>query len=82
MRIARGHVEVLECQECGFLGTIDLYHVENNSTRCPECGYIYLGYSQVPREWYYTYKAKEFAKSFTMEKVTSGRFPQYERREI
>lgn len=81
MRIDRGHIEVLECRECGFLGTIDLYPIENNYASCPKCGCIYLGYSQVPREWYYTQKAREVGKSFTMIKVSSGQFPQYERRE-
>jgi len=59
MRIANGYIEVLECQECGFLGAIDLYHVENNSTSCPECGCIYLGYSQVLIKWYAKYKLAE-----------------------
>lgn len=52
MRIARGHIEVLECRSCGFLGTIDLYDVEDNHTQCPRCAYPYLAYSQVPIKWY------------------------------
>jgi len=52
MRIDRGLVEVLECRECGFLGTIDLFPIENNHVWCPACQNIYLAYSQVPIKWY------------------------------
>jgi len=72
VRIARGHIEVLECRECGFLGTIDLYDVEDNHTECPACGNIYLAYSQVPIKWYIEDRRRIEMASKGLEEIGPG----------
>ena len=72
VRIARGHIEVLECRSCGFLGTIDLYDVEDNYTQCPACGEVYLAYSQVPIKWYVKQQLQIEMDSKGMEEISLG----------
>ena len=88
MNTQNGYIEVLECPECGFLGTIDLYPVDNNQVWCPKCGNPYLGYSQVPYEWYVVEQERRSVGDRELDghldgfvETVQGQFPQWERKD-
>lgn len=72
MRISSGHIEVLECRSCGFLGTVDLFSIENNQAWCPACGNIYLAYSQVPVQWYIEQQRRTKMEAKGLEEIGPG----------